>query len=99
MTTASWTRVLDDCEARLDALAATMTTATPPEISPFLPVATAEPIPAELVPRARALVDRSAELEQRLANERDRVRAELRRLPRMPRTPGPGSEALFEVKA
>lgn len=106
MTTA-WSRTLDECEARLDAATVTLEHPRPssgqplevkPEVAPFVAGGPAEPFPAELVDRALALVKRSVDLEQRLTNERDRVSAELRRLPRA-RVKSTHSESHFELKA
>jgi hypothetical protein len=91
----SWTRVLDDCDARLDAAAAALDRGEPTAPEPFTATAPG-PIPSDLVDRARALVDRSADLERRLADEQARLRSELRRLPRMPAAE---REVHFEVRA
>ncbi len=92
----SWAHVLDDCAARIDAATAALERGAPAEIPAFVPVEPPGPLPAELVERARALVDRSEALERRLEDERARVRAELLRLPRMPAAE---REVHFEVKA
>jgi hypothetical protein len=81
-----WEQALAECEARIDAAAAGLdggvgaTTA----VAPFAIPAIDGPCPAVFEGRARALVERGIELERRLETERDRVRSELRRLPRMP---------------
>jgi hypothetical protein len=55
-------------------------TSAPP--APFAPPVCAAPIPAELGPRASALLTRSQDLHQRLQAEQGRILAELQRLPR-----------------
>jgi hypothetical protein len=99
--TTSWTSVLDECDARLEAATAALDRGTLDHgagepVTPFAGADVSEPLPSDLVERARALVDRSEVLEQRLRDEQDRLRSELRRLPRMPAAP---REVHFEVKA
>ncbi len=90
--TSSWAKVLDQCDARL----APRRARAAPSWPPFTGVEVSEPLPSELVDRARAIVDRSGELEQRLRAEQDRLRSELRRLPRMPAAE---RQVHFEAKA
>jgi hypothetical protein len=96
VTTSSWTRVLDDCDARIDAATAALDRGAPVDVPPFGPIEAPGPMPAELVDRARELVERTDALEHRLEDERARVRSELRRLPRMPAAE---REIHFEVRA
>jgi hypothetical protein len=72
-----WEHALAECEERLAAAEA----GSPPAFTH--PVVTG-PLPAELEPRARAIVEQGESLERRLASEQERIRLELRRLPRMP---------------
>jgi hypothetical protein len=81
--TREWSGILDDFECTLDVCEAAMditSTSGPP--APFAPPVCAAPIPAELGPRATALLARSRDLHQRLQAEQDRIRGELQRLPR-----------------
>jgi hypothetical protein len=94
--TTSWTGVLDECAARLDAAASALERGEAVAIAPFVPGLVPGPMPAELADRARALVERSAALERRLEAEQARLRDELRRLPRMPAAE---REVHFEAKA
>jgi hypothetical protein len=92
----TWEHALTECEARLDAASAALERRIPGAIPEFSVPDVAGPIPDELADRARACATRSEELEGRLTDELDRIRAELRRLPRMPRAE---SENRFEVQA
>ncbi len=92
--TVTWEHVLSDCEARLDAASSALELGLPAEVTPFSATEVAEPIPAELADRARVCVARGEALEAPLVNELERVRSELRRLPRMPRAE---REARFET--
>jgi hypothetical protein len=94
--TGRWERVLDDCEARLDAASAVLSSGSTPNIAPFAAPTAPEPLPGSLVQRARALVARGEDLEHLLTTESERIRTELRRLPRMPRAQ---SAAHLDVKA
>jgi hypothetical protein len=94
--TSSWTKVLDECDARLAAATAALDGGAKEPVAPFAGADVAEPLPSDLVERARDLVDRSEELEQRLRDEQDRLRTELRRMPRMPAA---SREVHFEAKA
>lgn len=94
--TISWEHALTECEARLDAASAALECRTPGAIPAFVEPEVDGPIPEELADRARACAARSEELEAQLAGELDRIRGELRRLPRMPRAQ---SENRFEVQA
>jgi hypothetical protein len=94
--TSSWRNVLDECDARLAAATAALDRGAGEPVAPFAGADVSEPLPGELVERARDLVDRSEELERRLREEQDRLRTELRRLPRMPTAP---REVHFEAKA
>ena len=90
----AWERTLAECEARLDAAGAHAPGAV--EFPPFSAPAGLDPMPAALAGRARALVDRGEKLAHELGGEQDRIRSELRRLPRMPAVPGQGH---FDTKA
>jgi hypothetical protein len=92
----TWEQAIEECEARLDAASAALEHRAPAEIAPFSTPAVDGPIPAALVERARACSARSDDLSARLTDELERVRLELRRLPRMPRAQG---EARFEAQA
>jgi len=92
----AWERALEECEARLDAAGTALEAGAPVTVAPFAPPETDEPMPAALADRARDLVARSVELEGLLARELDGIRAELRRLPRMPAAP---RETRFDAQA
>jgi hypothetical protein len=94
--TVTWEDALADCESRLDTAAAALDLGKPVALAPFADPEIAGPLPAELAGRARACSERGLELEERLSGELERVRVELRRLPRMPRTQG---EARFDAQA
>lgn len=95
--TVTWERALADCEARLDAAATALDGgALPADIAPFSAPPVSGLLPAPLASWAQQLVDRGEELEQRLTSERERIRAELRRLPRMPSA---AREARFDAQA
>jgi hypothetical protein len=94
--TGSWERALDECDARLDAVTAALAAGTRPAVETFAPPAVDGPIPAELGGRARECASRGEELRERLEGELEAIRAELRRLPRMPRPP---REAHFDAQA
>lgn len=81
--TDGWEQALSECEARLDAAADTRAA----EIAPFTVPEVNGPMPATLVGRARLIVDRAETVGHQLAAEQDRIRAELRRLPRLPPAP------------
>jgi hypothetical protein len=83
--TDGWEQTLTECEARLDAAAgAPVSRPGTTEITPFAVPEVTAPLPADLVGRARMIVVRAEALERQLAGEQDRIRAELRRLPRLP---------------
>lgn len=94
--TVTWEQALTDCEARLDAAAAALESGTPTAIAPFAAAEIEGPLPTGLAGRAQACSARGDELSARLADELERVRLELRRLPRMPRAE---REPRFEVQA
>ncbi len=79
-----WEQALRDCEARIDTTAAALNRGARARLDEFTEPVVGESLPAGLVPRARELVERGEQLERRLADEQARIRAELRRLPRMP---------------
>jgi hypothetical protein len=94
--TVTWEDALADCESRLDAATAALELGKPVAIAPFSDAGISGPLPAELADRARACSERGLELEARFAVELERVRVELRRLPRMPRVP---AGTRFEAQA
>jgi hypothetical protein len=65
-------------------------------VAPFSTPEVTEPLSGPLVARARAISERGEQLERQLTSELERIRAELRRLPRMPRAQG---ETRFEAQA
>jgi hypothetical protein len=71
----TWPDVLDEIEARIEL-------AERGEQVSFAPPEDLGPIPAELVPRAEALVTRGAQVETELTERAETLRAELRRIPR-----------------
>jgi hypothetical protein len=93
--TATWEHALADCEARLDAAAAALDQGGP-VVAPFTAPEVEGPIPEYLAGRARACSERGDQLQARLQDELERIRAELRRLPRIPRAP---REAHFDAQA
>ena len=92
----TWERVLDDCEARIDAAGAVIGRRAAPELTPFAAPELEAPMPELLADRARDLLTRGVELEDQLARELERIRSELRRLPRMPAA---AREARFDAQA
>jgi hypothetical protein len=83
--TDGWEQTLAECEARLDAAAgAPAARGGATEIVAFAAPEDTGPIPVSLVGRAQLIVDRAEALERQLVGEQDRIRAELRRLPRLP---------------
>jgi hypothetical protein len=94
--TVTWEQALADCEARLDAAAAALEAGAPSAIAPFSAAEIEGPLPVALTGRAQACSVRGEELSRRLGEELERVRVELRRLPRMPRAP---RETRFEAQA
>jgi hypothetical protein len=94
--TVTWEQALTECEERLDAATTALENGKPASVAPFSPAGIDEPLPSALVERALACSNRSVELSERLAGELERIRLELRRLPRMPRAP---RENHFEATA
>jgi hypothetical protein len=94
--TVTWEQALEECEARLEAASIALERGTPSPVAPFSAPAVEGPIPPALVERARACSSRSDALAAQLGDELERVRLELRRLPRMPRAQ---REARFEAQA
>ena len=70
-----WHDVLDEIEARIDL-------AERGEQVEFVPPEGLGQIPAELVPRAQALVTRGAQVEAGLTERAEELRAQLRKIPR-----------------
>ena len=91
-----WEDALTEYEARLDLVATALEDGNAVAVAPFSAPAVDEPIPAHLAGRARTCAARGDELRERLASELNRIRTELRRLPRMPRAP---REAHFDAQA
>ncbi len=87
----TWTAVLDAFEARLDEVGRALADGEPGTVPPFAPPADPPPIPADVVPRAVALLQRSREMEQLIAQARVAVRARLDAPPPAPRAPGQAS--------
>lgn len=83
--TITWEQALEECEARLDAASGALERGTPNEVALFCAPDVDGPIPPALLDRARACSVRSDALSAQLADELERIRKELRRLPRMPR--------------
>ena len=94
MSAVSWEQALDEFTERLDAVEDAEHPAR--AIGPFEPPAVTEPFPASLLARAEELIARSEAVAARLVAELGEVRAELRRLPKVPRQPG---RSRFEVDA
>ncbi|HEV7526396.1 MAG TPA: hypothetical protein VGP92_15610 [Acidimicrobiia bacterium] len=94
--TVTWERALTECEALLDAAEAALDDGHPLAIAPFGSPEVEGTLPSELAGRARVCSARSEEVAQRLSDELERIRLELRRLPRMPRA---ASENRFEAQA
>ncbi len=82
--TDGWEQALRDCEARIDTTAAALNSGARAHLDEFTEPVVEQSLPSSLVPRAQDLVERGEALERRLAEEQARIRAELRRLPRMP---------------
>jgi len=83
--TVPWEQALAECEARLDAVTDALAAGTPAPVAPFAEPPVDGPIPAHLADRARECEARGEDLQQRLEQELEEIRSELRRLPRMPR--------------
>lgn len=94
--TIAWERALGDFEARIAAAERALDAGEPVTLDAFAEPPVEGPLPAPLLQRATACRDRGLALEERLAAELTRVRAELRRLPRVPRA---GRETRFETRA
>jgi len=92
----TWEEALADCDARLDAAEAGIGTGSNPAVAPFSVPELAGPCPDPLLGHVRSLIERGTALEERLTTERERIRLELRRLPRLPRAQG---ESHFDTRA
>jgi hypothetical protein len=92
----TWEDALAELEARLVAAEAALELAEPAGMEPFEPPAVDGLLDPALADRARALLTRGEDLQARLEAERDRVRADLRRIPKLPASPG---VSRFEVTA
>jgi hypothetical protein len=86
----NWADALDEVEARIDR-------AEQGQPISFDAPTDLGPIPAELLPRAEALVTRSAIVEAALTERADGLRAELRRIPR--RQAGHSTTHRFDIQA
>jgi hypothetical protein len=80
----TWARAIAECEDRLVAADSRLRNGEPAVVEPFAAPAVEGTIPPALVERARACADRGEALLAQLAEEQERIRRELRRLPRMP---------------
>lgn len=94
--TVTWEDALAECEARLDTARAALEPGPGPAVAPFSAPAVTGPIPEHLAARARECAERGERLQAQLTGELERLRTELRRLPRMPRAQ---REAHFDVQA
>jgi hypothetical protein len=94
----AWEHALSELEARLDAAEADLARPAPEReaLAPFVPPTVPGTLPPALLGRAERALARAVELERRLAEELERVRDEVRRIPRRPESPG---RARFEVDA
>jgi hypothetical protein len=92
----SWEDALAELEARLVAAEAVLELAEPVGLEPFVPPAVDGPLDPALADRARALLTRGEDVQARLEARRDQVRADLRRLPKLP---APQGKSRFEVSA
>jgi hypothetical protein len=79
-----WEQAIASCEARLDAACAALDNGDPRAIEPFVTPPVSGTIPDALLGRVRECASRGERLQGRLADELERIRRELRRLPRMP---------------
>jgi len=80
----AWSEALDEFEARLLLAEAALELAEEGAAPPFEPPPVEGPIPPECADRARALLARARGVEDRLVASRQRIRAELARMPRLP---------------
>ena len=83
---ASWARTLDDFEAHLAVQRAAFAAGDLNGIVAFAPPPAAEPLPAGLAMRARALLGASRQLEDEVAGALEAVAAELERSEQRERT-------------
>jgi hypothetical protein len=93
----TWDDALATLEACLEAAESALELADPVGMEPFRAPPVDAPLDDDQADRARVLLARGEEVQARLEAERDRVRAELKHLPRMPATQG--GTARFEVTA
>jgi HAMP domain-containing protein len=84
-----WPERLDAMERALERAAQTVEYGTPADHTPLPPAD--EPLPAELVPRAQALLDATRAMEDRVRDAAAEVGAQLERIHRAPR-PAPGGD-------
>jgi hypothetical protein len=93
---AAWEVAIAECEGRVAAAAAALENGDPAAVVPFAMPALDGAMPPALVDRARECAARGEALEAQLADELERIRRELRRLPRMPPT---APENRFDAQA
>jgi hypothetical protein len=79
-----WEQAIASCESRLDAACAALDNGDPSPIVPFVTPPVSGTIPDALLGRVRECASRGEALQAQLAQELERIRLELRRLPRMP---------------
>jgi hypothetical protein len=79
-----WEQAIASCEARLDAASAALDHGDLSVVAPFVTPPVTGTIPDALLGRVRECASRGEALQLRLADELERIRLELRRLPRMP---------------
>jgi len=91
----TWDDVLADLEARLDATTASGGGA----IAPFTEPVVVAPLPEHLLSRAEAILERTERLTGDLEAQAQRIRTELRRIPRPTRRTSDRGNPLFEIGA
>jgi hypothetical protein len=92
----AWELAIQDCERRVVAAEAALENGDPAAVVPFAVPALDGEIPSALVDRARECAARGEALQAQLGDELERIRRELRRLPRMPPPP---PENRFDAQA
>ena len=92
----TWDDALTTLEACVEAAESTLALADPVGMEPFVAPRVDAPLTPEQADRARALLMRGEEVQARLEAERDRIRGELNRIPRLPPKQG---QSHFEVSA
>jgi hypothetical protein len=89
--TASWETTLSELEARIDSTERGIGARDVDALAPFTPPGDRGPLPVELGERARAILERGDDAVALAEAEQERLRAELRRLPRHPAHQPPAS--------